>query len=107
MTCDSDDGDLHPRIGCDQRICGRKSSFLARWFGQGDCLEGENVMAEGVTRDDVIYGFRFFLNRDPESEEVIEHHIKYCPDFARLRSSLMESPGHRALYPWYRYPGAS
>ncbi len=58
-----------------------------------------------ISRDDVIYGFRFYLNRDPENEAAIRHFIDRCPNFQSLRSALMNLPGHRAICRWHRYPG--
>lgn len=63
--------------------------------------------SDPVTREDVIYAFRFYLFRDPENEEVIDHHIKHCPTFDLLRAGMVNSPAHRGLVPWYRYPGKS
>lgn len=58
-----------------------------------------------ISRDDVVYGFRFYLNEDPENEAVIERYIERCPNFAALRTALIESPVHRRIHRWYRYPG--
>lgn len=43
-----------------------------------------------LTRDDVIWAYRFILGREPESEDVIVHHLA-CGSRAELRRSLMAS----------------
>src|SRR4051812_36140848 len=75
----------------------RNKSGLASQTERGRCMP--------ISRDDVIYGFRFLLHREPESEEVIQHHIKYCQTFDDLRAGLCNSRAHRDLHWWYRYPG--
>lgn len=43
-----------------------------------------------LTRDEVIWGFRYLLGRDPESEETITAHRPF-PTWAALRDGLMKS----------------
>lgn len=43
-----------------------------------------------VTRDEVIWGYRLILGREPESEAVIDHHAR-ARDLPALRRTLIES----------------
>lgn len=43
-----------------------------------------------VTREDVIWGFRMILGRDPESEEAIRAHLG-LRDRSALREALLDS----------------
>lgn len=55
-----------------------------------------------VSREDVIYAYRFLLRREPESEDVIQHHMEAAPNFNSLRLSFERSPEYRRRD---RYPG--
>lgn len=39
-----------------------------------------------ITREHVIWGYRLFLNREPESEEVIEQKLRACTSIGELRT---------------------
>jgi SAM-dependent methyltransferase len=43
-----------------------------------------------ITRDDVIYGYRFILGRDPESEAIISSQMNSM-DFSEFRNALFRS----------------
>ncbi|MEP9349602.1 hypothetical protein [Xanthobacter sp. KR7-225] len=51
-----------------------------------------------VSRDEVVYGFKFILGRDPESEAAIDAHLGFG-DVATLRKSLMASREYRERHP--------
>lgn len=44
-----------------------------------------------LTRDDVIIAFQMILGREPENEDVIEHHIREHDSLASLRRALFHS----------------
>src|SRR5579875_1516177 len=44
-----------------------------------------------LTRDEVIWGFRYCLGRDPESESVVEGHRNFN-DWKELRNALLRCP---------------
>jgi hypothetical protein len=44
-----------------------------------------------LTKDEVIWGFRYCLGRDPESEEVVEAHRNFR-DWRELREILLDCP---------------
>jgi hypothetical protein len=44
-----------------------------------------------LTRDEVIWGFKYCLGRNPGSEEAIEQHMKMA-DYKTLREHLLKSP---------------
>lgn len=50
-----------------------------------------------VTREEVIYAYRFILNRDPEGESAIEWHMQ-TENWASLRDTLMGSDEYRYKY---------
>jgi hypothetical protein len=47
-----------------------------------------------LTKDEVIWGFRYCLGRDPESEEVVDAHRNFR-DWEELREVLLGGPGSR------------
>lgn len=47
-----------------------------------------------LTRDEVIWGFRYILGRNPESETVISAH-QHFPDYQRFREALFRSEEFR------------
>ena len=50
-----------------------------------------------VTRDEVIYAYRFLLERDPENEAVIRDHLK-LPNWMELRKRFINSAEFRARH---------
>ncbi|MCL4627499.1 hypothetical protein [Burkholderia multivorans] len=50
-----------------------------------------------VTREDVIWCYSTFLNRAPESNEVVEEWRKRCRDFRDLARAFQESTEHQNL----------
>ena len=51
-----------------------------------------------VSRDEIVYGYRFILGRDPESESAISVHLG-LEDLATLRRNLMSSTEFRERHP--------
>ena len=51
-----------------------------------------------VSRDEIVYGYRFILGRDPESETAISVHLG-LDDVATLRRNLMASMEFRERHP--------
>lgn len=45
----------------------------------------------GVTREQVVWGYRLFLTREPESDEVISEKISACNSLADLRRAFASS----------------
>lgn len=52
-----------------------------------------------VTREDIIWAYRAFLNRNPESEAVIGRHMKAVSDMKSLVERVMESQEYRMRFP--------
>jgi len=50
-----------------------------------------------VTRDEVIWAYAYFLNRAPESEEVIQGQMNHYSDLHHLRSEFSKSSDFKAL----------
>lgn len=55
-----------------------------------------------LTRDEVIWGFRYILARDPESEAVIAAHQSF-PHYNELRDALLDSEEFRNLQKLVRF----
>ena len=45
-----------------------------------------------LTNDEVIWGYRYILGRDPESTAVIDRHMRAQPDWRNFRRALLNSP---------------
>jgi|SRR6516162_2201983 SAM-dependent methyltransferase len=52
-----------------------------------------------VTHDDVRNAYRFILGREPESDEVVEHHQREADSIEGLRATFLFSPEFRATFP--------
>ena len=50
-----------------------------------------------VTRDEVIYAYRFLLGRDPENEAAIRDHLKH-PNWMELRERVLNSAEFKARH---------
>ena len=47
------------------------------------------ISHHGLTRDDVIFGYRYLLNREPESEQAIRDQMTFHPNLASFRAGLL------------------
>lgn len=45
-----------------------------------------------TTREDIRGAYRYFLGREPETEAVLDKHVRDMPDFATLRARFLASP---------------
>jgi SAM-dependent methyltransferase len=52
-----------------------------------------------VTHDDVRNAYRFIFGREPESDEVVEHHQREADSIEGLRATFLFSPEFRATFP--------
>lgn len=52
----------------------------------------------GVTREDVIYCYKHFLKRNPDSEEVIQYYIQSTDNLAKLYDRFLGSLEYRRLH---------
>ncbi|WP_230943991.1 hypothetical protein [Burkholderia vietnamiensis] len=50
-----------------------------------------------LTREDVVWCYKTFLNRDPESVEVVDGWLERCQDFRQLAHAFEESTEHQKL----------
>jgi hypothetical protein len=48
-----------------------------------------------LSRDQVVWGYRYILDREPESEEIIELQRRFFSSIAQFRKSLMQSTEFR------------
>ena len=48
-----------------------------------------------ITRDDVCFAYRLFLDREPESEEVVSDLLRIANTTAELRRSFFDSPEYQ------------
>jgi FkbM family methyltransferase len=55
-------------------------------------IAGRQQEPERLTRDHVIWGYRLFLDREPENESVIEEKIETTRGTRQLRANFMLSP---------------
>lgn len=61
-----------------------------------ETLETSDPLARAVTRDDVIYGYRMFFGRDPESEMAIRHHLSAHANVGAMRDAFIAHSQFRA-----------
>ena len=52
---------------------------------------GDKWSSSTITQDDIIWGYRLFLDRDPENERVIPEKINALGTTRDLRADLMTS----------------
>jgi hypothetical protein len=53
-------------------------------------------------REDVLWAYRLLLDREPESERVIEDKIATLGSWRALRATILHSPEFRAANPEFR-----
>lgn len=44
-----------------------------------------------LTKDEVAWGYRFMLGREPESEDVVNTHMRVVPDWPTFRAAILAS----------------
>jgi 2-polyprenyl-3-methyl-5-hydroxy-6-metoxy-1,4-benzoquinol methylase len=59
---------------------------------------------EGVTRDAVVWAYRLFLDREPESDQVIDEHLRKCASTEQLRANFIYSTEFREKNPNFHVP---
>jgi 2-polyprenyl-3-methyl-5-hydroxy-6-metoxy-1,4-benzoquinol methylase len=57
-----------------------------------------------LTRDDVLWAYRLYLDREPESEQVIEEHLRKCSSTQELRDNFIYSTEFRRKNPLLHLP---
>lgn len=62
---------------------------------------------KGLTRDAVRWGYRLFLDREPESDAVVRGHLQSCESIPDLRRFLLSSPEFLAKSPEVRREAAT
>jgi SAM-dependent methyltransferase len=50
-----------------------------------------NSVADGISKEAVVWAYRMFLGREPESEEAIQEKLDFCTDIGRLREVFLTS----------------
>jgi SAM-dependent methyltransferase len=50
------------------------------------------VAEQRITADDIRSAYRLFLNREPETAEIVEHLVHHLATFRRLREAFVSSP---------------
>jgi FkbM family methyltransferase len=53
----------------------------------------------GLTREAIVWAYRLFLGREPESEAVVAEKQARCPDLATLRDDFLEADEYRRHRP--------
>lgn len=48
-------------------------------------------VADTLNRDDILWAYSLFLGREPESEDVIQHHLKHARDIKNLCENMVAS----------------
>jgi SAM-dependent methyltransferase len=83
-------------------VCERLALFPACLAGQGRCdrlaATAWNGVENGsmITREDVCFAYRLFLDREPESEEVISDLLRIANTTAELRGNFLDSAEYQA-----------
>ncbi len=57
-----------------------------------------------LTRDEVVWGYRYVLGRDPESEAVVSTHAAAMKGVPEFRRALLQSKEFASLNPWFQRP---
>ena len=102
--------ELNPELRCIDidEVCrltqeGRAQLFAAdRWMRKlrpsAEHSTTEHIQKPSVSREMVAACYRELLNRDPESEQVIEEIIRNCKTEEQLRSDIMNSVEYKDKY---------
>ncbi|HEV2834315.1 MAG TPA: methyltransferase domain-containing protein [Pyrinomonadaceae bacterium] len=59
---------------------------------------------KNLTREAVVWAYRLFLDREPESEQVIEEHLRKCSSTRELRDNFIYSTEFRVNNPALHIP---
>lgn len=62
------------------------------WREATSCGAEEGESKPVLTHDEVVWGYRYILGRDPESEAVISEHAAAAADVATFRRNLLQCP---------------
>jgi 2-polyprenyl-3-methyl-5-hydroxy-6-metoxy-1,4-benzoquinol methylase len=66
--------------------------------------ERRTLSPTALAREDVVAAYRLFLDREPESEEVIEDHLRKCSSTKELRDNFIYSTEFRQKNPALHLP---
>jgi len=76
--------------------------YMSRWMRKlrpsAEHSTTEHIQKPSVSREMVVACYRELLNRDPESEQVIEETIRNCDTEEQLRSDIMNSVEYKDKY---------
>ena len=77
-----------------------KNQFLQAYYLKrfGKLLPYEESFKTGVTREDVVFGYRMFMGRYPESDAVIRNKLASCGDITDLRKTFILSEEFDKVY---------
>jgi 2-polyprenyl-3-methyl-5-hydroxy-6-metoxy-1,4-benzoquinol methylase len=64
----------------------------------------DNESSEGLTRDAVVWAYRLYLDREPESDRVIDEHLRKCTSTEQLRANFIYSTEFRDKNPSLHVP---
>jgi len=64
----------------------------------------EQPASEGLTKEAVIWAYRLYLDREPESDRVIEEHLRKCASTEQLRANFIYSTEFRDKNPNLHVP---
>ena len=62
------------------------------------------AVLKNLTREAVVWAYRLFLDREPESEQVIEEHLLKCSSTRELRDNFIYSTEFRVNSPALHVP---
>jgi len=62
------------------------------------------AVLKNLTREAVVWAYRLFLDREPESEQVIEEHLRKCSSTRELRDNFIYSTEFRVNNPALHVP---
>jgi len=64
----------------------------------------EQPASEGLTREAVVWAYRLYLDREPESDQVIDEHLRKCASTEQLRANFIYSTEFRDKNPNLHVP---
>ncbi len=66
--------------------------------------DDDRAALKHLTREAVIWAYRLFLDREPESNQVIEDHLRKCSSTRELRDNFIYSTEFRLNNPTLHVP---
>lgn len=82
-------------------------NLIGKLFGKMRDRGGRTLSPNVLTLDEVVWAYRLFLDREPESLEMVQEKAKRLKSQSELREDFMRSEEFRHNNPAFHFGGMS